>query len=64
MQGEQVIERDWGQTWRLRGECLVCGVYGYLVASCGRCRKWSCERVECVAVVKERKMCAVPVVSI
>ena len=62
--GERVVERDWAQPWKRRGDCVVCGVVGHLVAMCERCSKWSCEREGCVKVVKELRMCAVPAVRL
>jgi|LULF01.1.fsa_nt_gb hypothetical protein len=55
---------EWGASWRRRGTCLVCGVYAVLTASCGRCGKWSCGAEGCVKVIKEVRLCSVPVASL
>jgi len=59
-----VTQHDWGETWRRRGECLVCGKYSVLVASCQRCRKWACDRDDCTRVIREVRLCRVPAASI
>ena len=64
MSGNQVIERDWGQTWRRRGECFWCKEYSYLTASCSRCQKWSCGKEVCIQVIKESRRCIVSAASI
>jgi hypothetical protein len=64
MTGDRVDEWAWSQSLRRRGKCVVCGVEDYLVAMCGRCKKWSCEDEGCVRVVKEQRICAVPAVSL
>ena len=64
MVGERVNGWERVQSRKVRGVCVVCGREGYLVARCPRCRKWSCEREGCVRVVKEKRVCAVPAVSL
>ena len=62
--GEQTKDLIWKASRKVRGVCVVCGREGNLVARCPRCRKWSCEREGCVRVVKEKRVCAVPAVSL
>ena len=62
--GEQTKDLIWKESRKVRGRCVVCGREGNLVARCPRCRKWSCEREGCVRVVKEKRVCAVPAVSL
>ena len=64
MPGEETTGLGWGPAWRKQGVCDVCGVYSYLRASCERCKKWACEKEDCVEVIKEIRRCGVPAVSL
>ena len=45
---------SWGT---LRGKCTICGVEGMLRARCTRCYKHSCDKPDCVKLIKRTADC-------